>query len=367
MRTKQLPSVFVVGMALFSMFFGSGNLIFPLFLGQLAGTSWLAATAGFLTTAVLLPFLGVLIMVYFQGSYQKCFEILGKRSGFLFALLLLTVWIPLGSGPRCIALSYASLASYLPMPSIWVFSAVYCVAVYFVVRNRQRMIQILGKYLTPALLLCLGAIIVQGSIGQLPVESIASSSGMMMNGVLEGYNTMDLIAAFFFSASIIQVYCPKGEDTSSRLRFVLKAGMIGVTLLAAVYVGLVYLAAVHSMSLAAVPKEQLLAVLAKITLGPQLGIIAAVAIVLACFTTSVALTSVYADFISQRILKVERRLPSSVWFTLLASFAMSLMGLTGITAVTAPVLNVCYPLLLGIIVIHGAMHFRPRSAHPQPQ
>jgi len=228
--------------------------------------------------------------------------------------------------------------------------------VYTVVHNRQKMIQILGKYLTPALLLCLSAVIVQGVLWPAPISSFTAPKGMFVEGLLEGYNTMDLIAAFFFSASLIPAYCSEKEIMGEHLRFVLTADIIRLSRLAAVYIGLVYVAALHGPGLASVPKEQLLAVLARMTLGPQLGVIAAIAICLACFTTSVALTSVYADFLSLRVAGSKTRLALSIYVTLGASFGMSLMGLTGITAVTAPVLQVCYPILLGILFIHACQY-----------
>lgn len=355
MSSAKMPSVLVIGLALFSMFFGSGNLIFPLYMGQLAGTQWTWATAGFLLTATLLPFVGVIAMVAFRGNYQSFFSILGQGTGRLFTLLLLTVWIPLGSGPRCIALSYASLQTFFAVPSLWIFGLVYSVVVYVVVRNRQRMIQILGRWLTPSLLICLAAIIGVGLIGHVPASTGWSSSDLFVRGLLEGYNTMDLIAAFFFAASIIQVYCKSDADPRSRLRLILKASAVGVFLLGAVYVGLVYLAASHGPALAGIPKEQLLAAIAKMTLGSEFGVVAAVAISLACLTTSVALTSVYADFISQAYCKVDRRLPSAVIGTLVSFFVMSLFGLSGITAVTAPALQVCYPILICLVLLHGLL------------
>ncbi|MCB9229710.1 MAG: branched-chain amino acid transport system II carrier protein, partial [Deltaproteobacteria bacterium] len=95
----------IVGLALFSMFFGSGNLIFPLDVGRVAGGQFLWGALGFILTAVLVPFMGVVAMVVYNGDYQKFFAFSGKKTGFILTLILLSFWIPFGSGPRCITLS----------------------------------------------------------------------------------------------------------------------------------------------------------------------------------------------------------------------------------------------------------------------
>ena len=152
MSQTQKHSSLVIGLALFSMFFGSGNLIYPLFIGKIAEQSWVSAALGFCCTGVLFPFLGVIAMVLYKGSYSEFFNLFGKRFGFLLTLAILTVWIPLGSAPRCVILSYSSMKANLAMPPLWLFSAFYCLLLYFVVRNKSRMLDILGYVLTPTLL-----------------------------------------------------------------------------------------------------------------------------------------------------------------------------------------------------------------------
>ena len=101
MKIDNRSSAIIIGMALFAMFFGSGNLIYPLHIGTVSQGAWPVATIGFLLAAVFLPFLGVSAMVLYKGSYDDFFNTIGKKKGFLLSLLLLTVWIPLGSAPRC--------------------------------------------------------------------------------------------------------------------------------------------------------------------------------------------------------------------------------------------------------------------------
>ncbi len=350
MDKNSRPSQIVLGLALFSMFFGSGNLIFPLFLGSMAQGDWYIALMGFLLTAVCLPVLGVMAMVMYEGQYRKFFDLLGRPWGFLLTFILLLVWIPLGSGPRCISLSFASLGTYLHVGSPWVYGALYSIATCLIVLRRGGMLKILGSYLTPALLICLTLVFVASFSVDSSFSSGSDSLGLLSQSLVEGYNTMDLIASFFFSASVIGILQKQGGNLSSNLKLTFQAGMIAAVVLAAVYAALLYSAAVHSAELVNIPKEQMLAQLAKITLGQNLGIVAALAIFLACFTTSVALVAVFTEFLTDSIFGSKKMYGVSLGITLVGSYFMSITGLEGITAVTSPALQICYPLLLLVII-----------------
>lgn len=353
-ENRQLSFV-VIGLALFSMFFGSGNLIFPLFLGQMAEGQWLFASLGFFATAVLLPLTGVIAMVVYKGDYYTFFGCFGKKIGFISILTLLTVWIPLGSGPRCVALAYASMLPYTESPvSIWIFSAFYCVVTFFVVYKKARILDVLGYVLTPLLLLCLASIIIKGlDFSALAPAAVSSeTTSHLFRGLSEGYNTMDLIASFFFSASIINILRRTSKDEASSLSTTFKASLVGAGLLALVYIGLICLAVSHSEALYNIPKEQLLVHIAKDLLGSQLGVIASVAVFLACFTTSVALANVFADFLAERVMGNKEYYPGALAITQGVTFVMSITGLEGITAVTEPILKVFYPMLMLMIVIN---------------
>ena len=348
-------SYFFIGLALFSMFFGSGNLIFPLHIGQLAQDHFLSATLGFLLTAVAFPFFGVIAMVIFQGNYTDFFSCLGKRTGTLLTALLLTVWIPLGSAPRCIALAYASSLTYFSLPPLWVWSLFSCLLIALIVYKKSRMLDFLGYVLTPMLLICLLIISIKGLWGASFSMSSYEHSTLFFEGLKEGYNTMDLIAAFFFSASIIDIL--KKEGSEDPMKITLKACIVGVSLLGIVYFGLIALAGAYSGSLEGIPKEQLLSHIALIVMGPQLGIIAMVTIVLACLTTLLALVSVYSDFLGKTLFhKYKSREQLSLCCTLIGTFILSTLGLSGITFITAPILEVFYPLLIVLIAYNTGLY-----------
>jgi LIVCS family branched-chain amino acid:cation transporter len=171
-----------------------------------------------------------------------------------------------------------------------------------------------------------------------------------VEGVVEGYNTMDLIASFFFSASVIHILNQSGSKISESLSLVLKSSIVGMMILAAVYVGLISLSAHYVGSLDGVPKDQLLAYLSQHILGPNWSILAILAIFLACFSTSVALIIAYTDFLHDEIFKEKQHPYFSILLALAITFIMSMFRLEGITFITAPILQVFYPLLLILII-----------------
>lgn len=352
MRAKQPFAFILVGFALFSMFFGGGNLIFPLFLGQIAMQDWQSAFLGFCITAVLLPLMAVFALVLYQGSSTYFFSHLGKIPALLMPLTLLTVWIPLGSAPRCVALAYASLLPYFNMPvPLAGFALIYCGISFWMVWHKDRMLKLLG-YFTPLLLLSLGLIICLGISPSILHTNWQVSASTLVRGLREGYNTMDMIAAFFFSASIIDILRRSSQDTAHSLTTTLKAALVAGLLLVTVYLGMICLAVCQSEALIGIPKEQLFVHTAKVVLGPQLGIIATLAVFSACLTTSIALASVYADFMAERLFKNNNKYRLSLALTQLITFAMAVTGLEGITFVTEPLLQILYPLLLLTIVVN---------------
>lgn len=352
-------SAWVIGLALFSMFFGAGNLIFSMIVGKHAEHMYLIGTLGFLITAVLLPFAGVVTMVMFNGDYLEFFRILGRPLGFLFALLLLTFWIPLGSGPRCITLAYAAIITYAEGIPLWLFSIIYSALVFSLTYKENRIIGILGKVLTPILLVSLLAVVVTGiyySTGLSPVNHPPMQ--VFWFSLMEGYNTQDLIASFFFSSAIISILKhgaqADGEPASSRsyLPLVMKSGLIGISILSTVYLGLLYMGAAYAPLLRETSKESLLAQLSLFLLGPHAAFLPVLSIALACLTTSVALMLVFSNFFKEIVCQDRISHNMSLGLTILVTFFMSLLGFEGISAVLSAAMQVLYPLLILLMVLN---------------
>lgn len=344
--------VFSTGLAMFSMFFGAGNVVFPLVVGQTAGDQTGFALMGLLLTAVGVPFLGLIAILLFQGNYQHFFARSGKIPGFLLAAVIMLLIGPFGGLPRCIALSHSTLSLSWPLLSFGLFSFCSCLLIFFFTLKKNRMLNLLGYVLTPLLLLSLAVIVIVGLwTGGSGTPSTLTATQSFWHGFMEGYNTMDLLASFFFSAIIYTTLKQESKESGlegerALFQLSLKASCIGGILLALVYTGFSFVAAWHASSLTVTNQGELLGALTLKILGPYAGLIASATIALACLTTAIALAAVFAEFLQTVLFRNKLSYSQALVLTLVASFAVSLLEFTGIISLLAPLLQVIYPALI---------------------
>jgi len=347
---KQKQKTLSIGLALFAMFFGSGNLVFPLMVGlESGGHFWLAAF-GILLTGVAVPFLGSIGMLLYEGDTRGFFDCLGKWAAFWVPLVAVSLMGPFGVLARCITVAYGSIHLLFPVLPLWLFSVLFCIGIFFATVKRSRLIPLLGKFLTPLLLLSLGAITLFAFVfGGTAAEASGDGTAAFVNGIFQGYQTMDLIAAFFFSTFVIGQIRKESddkEDKGTSLRMFLQASMVGAGLLSLVYVLLVSLGNLYAPALATVPKEEMLGVVASLALGPYAAPVVAVAVMLACFTTAVVLSTLFADFFQKEVVREKVSSNMAMGVTLLIGFLVSTMGFYGIAKILGPILETLYPALI---------------------
>lgn len=356
------------GLAMFSMFFGAGNVVFPLALGQHAKGNTFFAILGLLITAVGVPFMGLVSMTLFDGNYKHFFERIGKVPGFLAALFMMGLIGPFGALPRCIALSYSTLQLYFPDISLVVFSLVSCLIIFGFTFKKNSILDVLGYVLTPVLLFSLGFIIVKGLLmsPEMP-EGGKASFDAFFSGLKDGYQTMDLLGAFFFSSIVLNCLKVNPEQQGEKndrliIKMTLKASLIGASLLSLVYVGFSLVAAFHSDNLAGISQDKLIGTIALQVLGPLAGIAACIAVALACLTTAIALAAVFAEFVHNDISQGKIGYIPSLIGTLIITFFISTLDFVGIAKILVPILQVCYPALIILSLLNIAYklyHFKP--------
>ncbi len=339
------------GFATFAMFFGAGNILFPLALGQSVQDKGLYAVTGLLLTAVAIPISGLVAMTWYDGDYRRFFARLGSVPGLLAALIIMLLLGPLGSTPRCIALAYATIKVSHPELSVFWFSVISCIVIYLCTKRRRRIVDLLGTVLTPWLLFVLSIIIIAGVIDAPATSTVDLTATQAFTiGLTEGYYTMDLLAAFFFSSVIIRGVrrdLEGHDDLAVEVRRrTIRAGFIGAALLAFVYVCFAYIAAHHTSHIDGLSPDRLLGGLALHLLGPYAGLVAAITVALACLTTAVALIAVFAEFLSWYVCKEKISYHTALVASLLITFCVSTVELVGIMAFLAPVLEVLYPILI---------------------
>jgi LIVCS family branched-chain amino acid:cation transporter len=368
MSDTQKSHTITTGLAMFSMFFGAGNVVFPLALGQYAQDHNLYAILGLLITAVGVPFAGLIAMTLFNGDYKKFFDRIGPIPGFIVAAVIMGLIGSFGAIPRCIALSYSTAKLYFPSLSLQWFSIISCLIIFAFTIKKNSILDVLGYVLTPILLLSLSVIIIKGILNS-PAAPQADHSKLMIfwDGIKEGYQTMDLLGAFFFS-SVVLACLRKEVDPSDQKNYraviftTLKASCIGAFLLSIIYVGFSFVAAFQSESLVGIAKDELAGRVAINVLGPYAGIIACLAVALACLTTAIALAAVFAEFIHKDVTRNRVSYGASLVITLVISYFVSTLNFTGIANFLFPILQICYPALIVLTIVnilYKLHHFKP--------
>ncbi|MGM0439975.1 MAG: branched-chain amino acid transport system II carrier protein [Chlamydiota bacterium] len=357
MRTLFKSGALATGLAMFSMFFGAGNVIFPLLLGQYAKNYNVFAIAGMLLTAVVVPFTGLIAMILFEGDYKAFFFRLDKRLGGAFIYLIMAIIGPFVAMPRCISLAYSTMKISMPGANLAVFSGISCALIFIFSFKRSSILNVLGYILSPIMLISLVLMIVLGLKGYswaLPLDHY--SLQIFWQGVNEGYNTLDLMGAFFFSTVIIASlkkshhWDDQNFDHKHLVGMCLKSSLVAGTLLAVIYGGFSFVAANYANELSTVCPDRLLGAVANLILGPYAGFVANVAVSLACLTTAIALASVFASFLKREIFKGKVSYVSCLLVTIAVTFMMSLLGFSGIMKLIKPIIIICYPCFIVLAI-----------------
>lgn len=346
------------GLAMFSMFFGAGNITFPLVIGQSVEGGLIWALLGLILTAVIVPFSGLIAITLYEGDYESFFDRIGRWPGLAVIILLLSMIGPFGGIPRCITLTYSTLKVYFSSMNLLTFSLISSLIIFLCSWKRNRILDLMGYILSPLLLLFLVVIIVKGIFFS-SSDPVGSShvAHPFFYGLKEGYNTMDLLAAFFFSSMVYSGLKKQqeGKEKKGLLLPVFKASLIGAALLSFIYIGFSYVAAQHSLTLEGTGVDQLLGRIGQIILGHHAGLIVCMSIALTCLTTAIALTVVSAEFLQKRLSRGKLSYEWSLILVLALTVFVSTLEFKGIIKLLAPVLQIIYPSLL-VLCLFNIFH-----------
>lgn len=364
----KLPSVAIAwsaGIAIFSMFFGAGNVVFPLILGQLVGDQIFWALLGLAITAVGAPLLGLLGSVLFNGDCKQFFYRIGPLPGYFIVVLIMAILGPFGVMPRCFIVAYGAIKSYFPSLSLFVFSQIAGVVSLLLIARRNLILPVLGLFLSPLLIITLVIVILVGifKMGGLPPTGYTPISGFY-EGLLVGYDTMDLLASIFFAVSIWMLLKEKLNlhvESQVKAKLVptyVASSLIGGGLLGLIYVGLSFSAALHPEAFVNVAPEQVLASLAVYLLGPKLSIVANIAVALACLTTVMSLAVAIVDVIHVELKNstIAAKIPYSygwmMFITILITIVFTNLGFSGIMMFLHPILELVYPAIVVLTIVN---------------
>lgn len=346
--------VLVSGLALFSMFFGSGNLIFPPTLGSWIGDKYLSGILGFCASGVGLVILAVIATTKAGGRVEDLAKKLNINVGFLFGSLVI---LSIGPGlaiPRTAATTIEILqGSILPGINRPIASVIYfAITLYFVLKPTS-IVDNLGKILTPALLLTLAVIIIKGIANPIAAPAALDIQNVFSLSFEEGYQTMDALAALAFTSVIIKDYENKGiKSEDEKIILTIKSGIIASIGLLAVYGGLTIVGASTSgLSLGEITRVERLIYIARNLLGNVGLMIMCLAMILACLTTSIGLVNTVGLFFN-RMSRGKLSYNLICILTAIFSAYMALGGVEKIVNISVPILSAMYPLAIVLIFLN---------------
>lgn len=355
------------GFALFSMFFGSGNLVFPLTVGQESGGHYFLAALGILFTGVVVPFLGVFGMMLYKGDIYSFFNSFGKKGTFVFSFLALGLMGPFGVLARCLTVAHGALLLIFPTLSLPMASLFMSLVIYLLAVNKNKIVTVLGTILTPFLLVAIAAIAFFGLLqGASPNEIDVNGWRALKNGFFQGYQTMDLLAAFFFSQFVIKHLADNfaESDDAAALKVFFKASAIGAGILSSVYFALVVLGWIYSPLLLGKPPQEMLGLIAMESLGSMAAPCLCLAVVFACLTTAIVLASLFADFLRHEVAQEKIGNKLALFMTLAIGFFVSTLEFAGIAKFLGPILETIYPALITLTVVNIACKFlKVKASH----
>ncbi len=349
--------VIVASLMLFSMFFGAGNLIFPPEVGVSSGTNFWPATMGFLAAGVALPVLAVIAVAISGQSVRDIGNHGGKIFGVAFSVIAYLAIGAFYALPRTGAVSMETaitpLLGWEGTFANGAFNVVFFLIALALAWRPNNIIDTLGKFLTPALVILLAALITLATLANprvpgTPTEEYASAP--FVTGLFEGYNTMDAIAGLAFSIVIVTSLRSKGFSTDrALLRGTITSAVIAGALLAAIYLGLAWIGQTMPNGSSYDSGAALLADASNLTMGNVGQAVFSAIVILACMTTAVGLISATSEFFALLVPKTTYHFWACLFTAL--SIAFAFQGLDTVLAIAVPFIVFLYPPAISLIAL----------------
>lgn len=349
---KSTKDMIVMGFALFAMFFGAGNLLFPPFLGLITGQDWITGFTGFILADVGLSLLAILAVARCNGEVGRVFSRAGEKFSVVLGVAIMICLGPLLAIPRTAATTFEM--GVQPLFSNFnsvIFSIIFFGLTLALTIKPSKVVDIIGSYLTPALLIALIALIVIGVLNPLGTIEPSRISGVFSEGIYQGYQTLDALGAVSLSAILISSLSDKGyTNQNEKIKLTCRAGLIAAIGLFIVYGGLTFLGAtVSTMFDSNISQAVLIVSITEMLLGYPGKIVLALIVTLACLTTAIGLTSATGQYFSQ-LTNNKIKYETVVIIVCAFSLVVSNFGVNTIIQFSAPILTLIYPPTIVLIL-----------------
>ncbi|MDC0609373.1 branched-chain amino acid transport system II carrier protein [Vibrio sp.] len=356
-QTLKTFDIVALGFMLFAFFLGAGNVIFPPLAGQLAGEHLYPAMGGFLLTAVGLPLAGIIAVALVGGSWANLTKDLPVRISTLMAALIFIIIGPAFAAPRTGLVAYEMAVNPLlgntSATHLALFSILFFAVAGFFSWYQGKLIDLIGKVLTPALFV--GLVIVAVGVFTNPLGAMQTPVGEYMTqpltkGFLEGYNTMDTFASLMFGMLMVDALKNKGiTEMKATTKYLICAAFIAAAGLAFVYTSLFYLGATSSEIAAGVDNGgTILSLYIQELFGAQGQLVLSIIVLLACLTTAIGLISACSDYFSSHT-----PLSYKGWVIINSALCALIanVGLSQLISLSIPVLFALYPVAIALVAL----------------
>jgi len=347
--TKQ---TLIIAFALFSLFFGAGNLILPPFLGYNAGDGWIWVLIGFTISAVIIPILAIYGHAKLQGTMLDFANKVSPIFAIIYSILIYIISISLPS-PRTASVTYEmAIEPFFEISSLGL-SSIYFTLVLIFVLNRTRVLSFIGKFLTPLIVLILLIIICLGLFTE--TEPIRNSifNNSFAEGILEGYQTFDAIGGVVVGGVIVISLSLQGKfNYKEKKKMIAKSGLLAGLGLFIIYGGLIALGAHNSTELVVENRTELLSTLSLQTLGNIGNTFLSVLVALACFTTAVGIVTGTADFVKGLFGNSQRAFVITGVVGCILGVRMGQLDVHSIINIALPALMFIYPITIVLIILN---------------
>ena len=349
---KYTKQTLITSFALFSLFFGAGNLILPPFLGYNAGEDWVWVALGVAVSAVVIPIMAIYGYARLQGTMLDFSKKVSPSFALLYSILVYIIAISLPS-PRTASVTYEmAIQPYFNISSLW-SSVLYFLLVLSFVLNRSQILNIIGKFLTPIIIVILLCIIGIGVLGNIEPLRASIFENTFTEGVLEGYQTFDAIGGVVVGGVLVISLALRGTYSYEEKKSIIAwSGLISGLGLLLMYGGLIALGAFYSGTLEVENRTELLSLLSNNTIGSLGAAFLSVLVTLACFTTAVGIVTGTADFVQGVLGDSKSAYQITAILGCLIGVIVGQFDVQYIISIAVPALMFIYPITIALILLN---------------
>jgi LIVCS family branched-chain amino acid:cation transporter len=360
MKDSNQSGIWTIGLAIFSMLFGAGNIIYPIKCGVVTGSQNFIGVTGFILTGVILPIIGLVAMILFDGNYRRFFNRIGRVPGSVAILYCMLILGPLIAMPRCITVPFEMLKPFMPGVTLPLFSILFAAATFLMTYKESKILSLLGNIISPLLL---GSLAIIAGKGLWQADHLATHSQscatIFIEQLTHGFQTLDLLGGLFFAYIVLRILKSNRDAQQVKPKELaiisLKSGFIAGILLMFVYVAFSYLGAYYA-DLVTVDMNgaEMFRIISLHILNKHSMFVIMMAVLMACLSTITALAAVFSEYLHHELFNKKLSYVACLSMTMIVTIVISNFGLSNILHYSMPIILLGYPIITAITLCNLA-------------